>query len=147
MPRARRHRTIGAPAENVWKVVSDPDHLPRWWPGVERVEEASRDSWTQVFRSKRGKTMRADFTLVESEPLRLLRWRQEVESTPFERFLAESVTEVRLEPEGGNGATRVELASSQRMRGLARLGSPLVRGATAKRLDEALEGLDAIVGR
>jgi uncharacterized protein YndB with AHSA1/START domain len=147
VPRTRRRRTIAAPPEEVWRVVADPHHLPRWWPGVERVEDASEEAWTEVFRSRRGKTVRADFTRLEAERPRLLRWRQEVDATPFERFLAEAVTEVRLEPEEDGRRTRVELATRQRLRGMAHLGGLLFRGATRRQLEEALAGLDAIAGR
>ena len=34
MPTARRSRTIAAPAEELWEVIGDPHHLPRWWPRV-----------------------------------------------------------------------------------------------------------------
>jgi uncharacterized protein YndB with AHSA1/START domain len=147
VPRARRRRSIAAPPEEIWRVVADPHHLPRWWPGVERVEEASEEAWTEVFRSRRGKTVRADFTRLEADAPRLVRWRQEVEATPFERFLTEAVTEVRLEPEGEGERTRVELAVRQRLRGMARFGGMLFRGASRRQLDEALAGLDAIAGR
>jgi hypothetical protein len=43
--------------------------------------------------------------------------------------------------DGADGATEVALVSKERLRGLARLGSLMVRRATAKRLDEALERL------
>ena len=128
-------------------MVADPHHLPRWWPGVERVEEASDEAWTEVFRSRRGKTVRADFTRLEADEPRLVRWRQEVEATPFERFLSEAVTEIRLEPDSSGTRTRVELATRQRLRGMARLGGVLFRGASRRQLDEALAGLDAIAGR
>lgn len=144
MARTRRRREIAASAERLWEVVADPHHLPRWWPGVERVEDASPQEWTQVLRSRRGKAVRADFTLVQSERPQRLSWRQEVEATPFERFIAESVTEVRLEPAREGKATRVELTLSQRLRGWARFGGFLFRGASARRLDEALANLDAI---
>src|ERR687894_335749 len=39
MPTAKRAATVAAPPQEVWEVVSDPHHLPRWWPGVQRVEE------------------------------------------------------------------------------------------------------------
>ena len=96
MSRTRRRREIAAPPERLWAVVADPHHLPRWWPGAERVEDASPEEWTLVLRSGRGKAVRADFTMVESDPPERLCWRQELEATPFERFLAESVTEIRL---------------------------------------------------
>jgi len=143
--RTRRRREIAASAEQLWEVVADPHHLPRWWPGVERVEEASAEAWTEVFRSRRGRAVRADFTLVEAEPPTRLRWRQEVEATPFERFVAEAVTELRLEPARKGAGTRVELSMKQKLRGWARLGGCLFRGASRQRLDEALTNLDTIM--
>jgi uncharacterized protein YndB with AHSA1/START domain len=147
VPRMRRGRTIAAPADELWRIVSDPHHRPRWWPGVERVEEASRERWTDVFRTRRGRTVRADFTRLASERNRLLRWRQDVEATPFERFLSEAVTELRLEPAGDAERTHVELSTHQRLRGAARLGALRLRGVTRRQLDEALAGLDHIAGR
>jgi uncharacterized protein YndB with AHSA1/START domain len=145
--RTRRRREIAAPRERLWDVVADPHHLARWWPGVERVEDASAEEWTLVFRSGRGRAVRADYTLVEAERPERLCWRQELEATPFERFLAESVTEVRLAPEREGAATRVELSVRQRLRGWARVGAFLFRGASRRRLDEALANLDlAVVG-
>ena len=44
--------------------------------------------------------------------------------------------------EGRNGSTEVTLASSERLRGLSRLGSPMMRRATRQRLDEALDGIE-----
>ena len=46
-------------------MVSDPAQLPRWWPGVTRVEEATPEAWTTVLASPRGKVVRADFTRLE----------------------------------------------------------------------------------
>jgi hypothetical protein len=123
-------------------MVSDPYSLPRWWPGVERVEEVDVESWTQVHRSSKGKTVRADFTRSAADPPRMVEWLQEVEETPFERFLGEGRTRVSLGSED-DGRTRVELRAVRRFRGLARLGGPLARRATRRQLDEALDGLTA----
>jgi uncharacterized protein YndB with AHSA1/START domain len=132
---------MAAETSRVWQVVSDPGSLPLWWPGVERVEEASPESWTKVLRSSKGKVVRADFTRTKAEPPRLLAWRQEVDESPFERFMSEATTRVLLEP-GEPGRTRVELEAVRRLRGLARLGWPLVRRATRRQLNEALSGLE-----
>ena len=145
MARTRRRREIAAPVERLWEIVADPHHLPRWWPGVERVEDASSQEWTEVFRSRRGRAVRADFTLLESERPKCLRWRQEVEATPFERFVTESITELRFEPARRIEGTRVELSLSQKLRGWARFGGFLFRGASRQRLDEALANLDGLV--
>jgi hypothetical protein len=83
--------------------------------------------------------------LVEAREPELLRWEQELEDTPFERLLNESVTRVSLEPRAGGG-TRVTLELRQRMRGFSRFGGVLVRRATVRLLDEALDGLAQAVG-
>jgi uncharacterized protein YndB with AHSA1/START domain len=142
VPTVRRARTIAAERDALWELVSDPYHLPRWWPGVQRVEDASADAWTMVLQSPKGRTIRADFTRVSADPPARLVWRQEVEESPFERILREAVTEISLEP--ADGKTRVELRSRQRLRGLARLGSFMIRRATARLLDEALSGLERV---
>jgi uncharacterized protein YndB with AHSA1/START domain len=145
VPTVTRARTIPAGDEEVWALVSDPAHLPRWWPDVVRVEDATPQAWTQVLGTGTGKTLRADFTRVEADPGRHIVWRQELEETPFERLLSEAVTEVSLEPSGG-GSTRVELRTRQRPRGLARFGSFMFRRAARRKLDEALDGLERVLG-
>jgi len=43
---------IPAPRADVWNVVSDPYHLPRWWPKVTRVEsEAARQELLEIRHS------------------------------------------------------------------------------------------------
>jgi len=141
----KRRRVIEAKPQAVWELVSDPHHLPRWWPQVQRVEEVSDDAWTKVLRSPKGKTVRADYTRVESEPERRLVWRQEVEESPFEAILEEAVTTVSIEPDGDD-ATRVELRSEQQLAGRYRYGGFLLKRATRRQLDEALDGIEQAVG-
>src|SRR5918993_5578522 len=136
----RRQRVVPAAAAEVWEVVSDPLRLPAWWPGVTRVEEASREAWTTVLVSPKGKSVRADYSLVEAREPERLRWRQELEESPFERLLSESTTELELEPEPGGG-TRVRLTLDQRARGWARFSPFQLRAAAARQAEGALEGL------
>jgi uncharacterized protein YndB with AHSA1/START domain len=145
VPTVTRARTIPAGGDEIWAVVSDPAHLPRWWPDVVRVEDATPEAWTQVLAAATGKTLRADFTRTEAQPGRHIAWRQELEESPFERILSESVTEVNLEP-SPDGATRVELRTRQRPRGLARFGGFMFRRAARRKLDEALDGLERVLG-
>jgi uncharacterized protein YndB with AHSA1/START domain len=141
----RRERVLaGAPAD-IWRIVSDPARLPAWWPGVSRVEEASRDAWTTVLVSPKGKSVRADYSLVEAREPECLRWRQEVDESPFERLLAESLTELELEPDPGGG-TRVRLTLDQRPRGWARFSPFQLRAAARRQAEAALEGLANLVG-
>ena len=146
MPTVTRSRTIPAEPDAVWDVIADPHHLPRWWPAVRRVEEASPAAWTKVLSTPKGKTVRADFTRVSAQRPRRLVWRQEVAASPFERFLAEAVTEISLEPVAGD-STKVGLRAVRRLRGMARLGGLMARRATARQLAEALEGLERVTGR
>lgn len=145
MPTIRRRRVVAAPPEEIWRVVSDPQRLPGWWPLVTRVEEATPEAWTEVLASPRRKVVRADFTLVESEPPRRRVWRQEVAETPFERILAESTRTIELEPEGA-GSTSVRLSVRHRPRGWARLAFVQLRRATGRQVEEALDRLESLLG-
>jgi len=140
VPKVKRSRTIDAPPPDIWRVISDPHHLPRWWPGVDRVEEVDGMRWTKVFGTSSGKSIRADFTRVAAEEPRRYCWRQELEASPFERILSDSSTEIALEP--ADGGTRVQLTTAQKLRGLSRFGFLMVRRATGRQLDEALSGLE-----
>jgi uncharacterized protein YndB with AHSA1/START domain len=144
MPTARRSRTIAAPPDRVWATVGDPHHLPRWWPRVQRVEGVAGDRFTEVLATDRGRSMRADFRVVESRAPERRAWEQEVAGTPFERVFAAARTEVALQPD--DGGTRVTLVVRQRMRGPARFGGWVVRRATRRVLDEALGALEALHG-
>ena len=145
MATVTRARTVPAEPQEVWDVVADPHHLPRWWPRVERVEDATPDAWTTVMRSSRGRAVRADYTRTDARRPRRLRWRQELDETPFERVFREALTEIELEP-AGEGATRVELRAVQRLRGRSRFGGFLARRAARRQLDEALAGLGRVFG-
>ena len=140
----RRQRSIPASSDEVWRVVSDPERLSQWWPGVVRVEEATPDTWTTVFASAKGKSVRADYTRVEAEPLRRLVWRQELEQSPFERILMESTTEIELSPQDTD--TLVAVAIRHRPRGWARLSPFQLRSAATRQAEGALSGLADLWG-
>jgi uncharacterized protein YndB with AHSA1/START domain len=99
MPTARRSRTIAAPEQELWEVIRDPHHLPRWWPRVTRVEDVQDGEFTEVMKTSKGRLVRADFRLLEDDrETRAVRWEQRVPGTPFARLLKSAETEVRLEP-------------------------------------------------
>ena len=138
----RREKVLGSAPEDVWRVVSDPDQLPRWWPGVSRVEEATQLAWTTVLTSPKGKSVRMDFTRVAAEEPTRLVWRQELEQTPFERILAEAVTSLELEP--AEGGTRVTIALEQKPRGWARFAPLQFRSAGTRQVQGALDVLERL---
>ena len=144
MATAYRTRKLPASQLELWELVADPHHMPRWWPGVDRMEGVEDEHFTQVFKTKRGRPIRADFHVLESEPPWVRAWEQDIAGTPFERVLNRSVIEVRLDPV--DGGTEVTIAHLQKLRGYSRTGGLLLRGATRKKLDEALDGLERISG-
>lgn len=142
MPVTRRSRSMAAEPEQVWTLVADPHHLPRWWPRVTRVESVESDAFTIVMSTEKGKLVRADQRILESRPP-TRRWTQQLADSPFERILRLASTGVTVEP--APGGVRVTLELEQRMRGLARFGGVMVRRAARKQLDTALDGLERLV--
>ncbi len=146
VPVTRRERTIAAAPDDVWAVVADPHHLPRWWPGVRRVEGVAGDRFTKVLTTRKGRAVRMDYRLVADEPPRRRRWAQEVEDTPFERLIASAEEEVALAAASDGEATAVTLVLDRRLRGWSRFGAFFFRRAAREELDGALDGLAETVG-
>jgi uncharacterized protein YndB with AHSA1/START domain len=169
MPTVRRSRTIEASPEDLWEVLGDPHHLPRWWPRVSRVEAVEENAFTEVLTGPSGKIVRADFKLLEQVDGQRIVWSQQVENTPFARVLRSAETEITIagasagHAAGGyrehSSATEVTIELRQELQGfsprpgsgswiggLSRFGSPLVRRAAHSTIAEALDGLERIVG-
>ena len=149
MARVSRRIRVEAPRQEVWRLLSDPYHLPRWWPRCERVEgvreprAGGRARWTMVLKTDRRNIVRADYRqLSSSEPTRMV-WEQELEGTPFEGILNSSRTEIQLESVAEG--TEVRVTSEQRLKGLSRLGGFMMRRATGRTLTGALDGLEEVV--
>lgn len=128
---------------DVWELISDPYSLPRWWPRTLRAEsvdgEGEGAQWTTVLGTAEGRGIRADFRCAESVEGKRLAWEQQLAGTPFERHLRSYRVEVSLRAEGA--ATVVSLTVSQTLRGVSRLGSPMMRRGQGALLDEALDGI------
>ncbi len=144
MPTTRRTRRLAATPEEVWTVVGDPHHLPRWWPRATRVEQVHRGTFTLVLTTDKGKPVRVDQRVLESVSPARRRWAQEVDDTPFARVLRSAETAVELVPD--SGGTQVTLELRQAMRGMSRLGSLMVSRAGRRQLETALDGLERICG-
>jgi len=144
MPRVTRKRLIQCTPAEAWRVVSDPYSLPRWWPRTQRVEgvegEGSGAQWTQVLGTAEGRGVRADFHCVEAVEGRRMGWEQQIPGTPFARHLKAYAVEVELVAEGDG--TVVSLTVAQTLRGLSRLGGPMMRHGQGAVLDEALAGME-----
>jgi uncharacterized protein YndB with AHSA1/START domain len=146
VPRVTRKRTIAAPVAEVWDLVSDPYSLPRWWPKTGRVENVERKSggrrsqWTKVLETSEGRGVRADYRCLSSAENERYVWEQELEGTPFARYLRSSRIEIGLRAR--EQETQVSIASVQALKGLSRTGSPMMRRGQGAILDEALDGIE-----
>ncbi|HXR61458.1 MAG TPA: SRPBCC family protein [Solirubrobacterales bacterium] len=146
MARVTRTRKVEAPVAEVWKLVSDPYNLPRWWPRTQRVENVDRKEggrrtqWTKVLQTASGRGVRADFRCVSSAERERYVWEQQLEGTPFERHLKGLRVEIGLRER--DGRTEVSLSEEQTLKGMSKLGGPLMRRARNEVLDEALDGLE-----
>ena len=146
MARVTRTRTIEAPLGDAWDLVSDPYNLPRWWPRTARVENVDRKAggrrtqWTKVLETAEGRGVRADFRCVSAAEGERYVWEQELEGTPFERHLKSLRVEVGMRER--DGGTEVSVTEEQSLKGMSKLGSPLMRRARGDVLDEALDGIE-----
>jgi uncharacterized protein YndB with AHSA1/START domain len=136
--------------DEVWQLISDPYNLPRWWPRTSRVESVDRkpggkrSQWTKVLETAEGRGVRADYRCLSCAEGERYVWEQQLAGSPFERHLRSSVVEIGLRAEGSE--TTVTLSSEQKLRGLSRLGSPMMRGGQGKILEQALDGIERALG-
>ena len=146
MSRVARKRTIAAPLDTVWNLISDPYSLPRWWPRAGRVENVEkrgsgrRSQWTMVLETSEGRGVRADFRCLSAAENERYVWEQQLEGTPFAKHLRASKIEIGLR--GTREGTEVSIASAQTLRGMSRLGSTLMRRGQREILDAALDGIE-----
>jgi hypothetical protein len=108
---------------------------------VEGVEGKDAEvQWTKVLGTAEGRGVRADFRCTESVEGERFAWEQQITGTPFERHLRRYAVDLRLaDAEAG---TEVTIAAAQTLRGLSRLGSPMMRRGQGALLEEALDGLE-----
>jgi hypothetical protein len=107
---------------------------------VHQVQGGLRSRWTSVLGTERGTGVRVDYRCTGATHGERYAWEQDIEGTPFEKILRSAALEINLQ--GRSGGTVVTLVGSERLRGLSRLGSPMMRRAIAKRLNEALDGIE-----
>jgi hypothetical protein len=108
---------------------------------VESVEgEGTGSQWTKVLGTAEGRGVRADFRCRESVVGERFAWEQLIPGTPFERHLRRYEVEISLGED--DGGTAVALGAAQTLRGLSRLGSPMMRRGQGALLDEALDGIE-----
>ena len=146
LPHVTRRRRLEAPPGKIWPVVSDPYHLPRWWPRTQRVENVSEGGrepraasgprcWRPATAARSGPTTAAS----ARPPRKRYAFEQLLEGTPFEGFLRQRP---HRDPPGARGRRHRGDAGepSSGCAGLSRLGGFMMRRATGRTLAEALAG-------
>ena len=97
-----------------------------------------------MLETAEGRGVRADYRCVSSATGERYVWEQQLAGSPFERHLRRSLVEIGLAAAGEG--TEVKLSSEQKLRGMSRLGSPLMRGGQGKILEQALDGFEQALG-
>ncbi len=100
--------------------------------------------WTSVLGTAEGRGVRADFRCSDFVEGERMTWGQLLEGSPFERHLRKYELAIAVRAEGEE--TAVEISAAQTLRGLSRLGTPMMRGAQGRLLDEALDGIERVLG-
>ena len=85
--------------------------------------------------------MRADFRCLSSAEGERYVWEQQLEGTPFDRAPAQLAGRDRP-ARARTAGPRSALTSEQTLRGMSRLGSPMMRRGQGAILDEALDGIE-----
>jgi hypothetical protein len=112
---------------------------------VESVEgEGSNAQWTKVLGTAEGRGVRADFRCREYADGERFGWEQMIEGTPFQRHLRRYDIDISLADVAAG--TEVTISAAQTLRGLSRLGSPMMRRGQGALLDEALDRLERALG-
>lgn len=112
-----REARVGAPADQVWPLINDPERLARWFAFAERIEVLSGEGVGQL-RTQHGrwgsKKAEIDQEITALEPNKLLAWRhvaERLDGKPAPKFAASTEFSIELEPDGD--ATTVRLRSRQ----------------------------------
>ncbi len=138
-------RTLEAPRELVWAVLTDPRHVARWYGGhgfqnpVCQMDVRPGGRWRQVMRTPDGAEQAMDFVFVEVVPPERLEWRSADAGRPGLGY-RDNVMTVTLEADGSR--TRWKLVT--RFRSLADRDAAIGIGFT-RVLGEGVEKLDAIL--
>ena len=93
-----------------------------------------------MLETAEGRGVRADFRCLSSAEGERYVWEQQLEDTPFAKHLRSSVVEIGLRSR--DGKTQVSIASVQTLKGMSRMGSPMMRRGQGLILEEALDGIE-----
>ncbi len=138
-------RTLEAPRERVWAVLTDPAHVKRWYGGrgfenpVCEMDVRPGGRWHHVMRTPDGHEFPLDFVFVEVVPPERLSWKNAHAAPPGMPFHENTVT-VTLEADG----PRTRWTMVARFRSLADRDGAMGFGF-AKVLGEGVEKLVGIL--
>jgi uncharacterized protein YndB with AHSA1/START domain len=146
-----REARIGAPVDQVWPLINDPERFQQWFAFAERIEVRSGEGVGQL-RTQHGrwgsKKAEVDQEITALEPNKLLAWRhvgERLDGKPAPKFAASTEFSIELEPDGD--ATVVRLRSRQEPAGLLKGWVMKAFGTkeVARNLDTSLANLNQAV--
>jgi uncharacterized membrane protein len=108
---------VGAPADALWELVSDPRRLPQWLVFAEKIEVLSPGELGMKLRligSWGGRHSEVDVEVTDFQPQRRFAWRhlvERVDGKPIRRYARDTTFAIELEARGGD--TKVRLHAAQ----------------------------------
>jgi carbon monoxide dehydrogenase subunit G len=114
---AELEQMVGAPADALWELVSDPRRLPEWLVSAEKVVVLSPGEVGMKLRligSSRGRSSEVDVEVTDFQPKRRFAWHQvaeRVDGKPITSYARDTRFAIELEPQGSR--TKVRLHAEQ----------------------------------
>ena len=142
--RYRREIEVPGTPGDVFRYLTDFEHTVEWDPGIEEARRLFDGSTAvgsrfEVIARFRGNRQRFEYVVTELD--------HEGRRIALSGEGAKAVSDDRITVDGVEGRTRVTYEADLRLKGLYRIAEPFL-GATFTRMgDEALEGLQARLGR
>lgn len=138
MPRLHRTITVPRPVSEVFDYVADFRTVAEWDPGIAAAEQTSGDgpaigavyAVTAVFGDRR--IPMSYRTIALDAPVRV--------TLEGEGATIAAIDDITFKDKG-DGTTQIDYVADLNMKGLLRLGHPLLRGAFDKLADKAMSGL------
>lgn len=104
---------VGATAEPLWGLISDPKRLPDWLVFAEKVEVLSPGEVGMKMRligTWGGRRSEVDVEVIDFQPKRRFAWRhleERVDGKTFRRYARETRFAIELEPRGSQTTVRL----------------------------------------
>ncbi len=146
----RRSRSLRGRPPRAWRLLADPDNLPRWWPETDARRVASRarpGARPQPLHPglgdrARARPVRADYRCTAATRASGSSGSSRSRAPRSRSSCARAVLEVRVGEDEGEERSRVTIEARRRCAASRVSAAPMMRRATKRTLEAALDGIE-----